>query len=167
MFIVNGRMLPQHWRVKQSVSETTKNIESRIHHWSSVETGKSQPWGPLNIDEFHTWTMDTVTKLPVYIYIFFSFFFLSSLFLSSHSNSLVGGQMYIIFTQENVNTEENVLFMSFRNGSEDAHSWRCPGRLSFTVVARTASPGWPISCSQGDGTCQQCCTAPLQVLSLP
>ena len=30
--------------------------------------------------------------------------------------------MYIIFIQENVNTEENVLFMSFRNGAEDAHS---------------------------------------------
>ena len=58
----------------------------------------------------------------IYIYIYIFFFFLSSRFLSSHSNSLVGGQMYIIFTQENVNTEENVLFMSFRNGSEDAHS---------------------------------------------
>ena len=55
----------------------------------------------------------------IYIYIFF---FFSSVFLSSHSNSLVGGQMYIIFAQENVNTEENVLSMSFCNGSEDTHS---------------------------------------------
>ena len=30
--------------------------------------------------------------------------------------------MCIIFIQENVNTEENVLFMSFRNDSEESHS---------------------------------------------
>ena len=52
------------------------------------------------------------------VYIFSS----SVFFFSSHSNSLVGGQTCFIFIQENVNTEENVLFMSFRNGSEDAHS---------------------------------------------
>ena len=61
-------------------------------------------------------SIGSVTKLPVYI------FFSSLFFFSSYSNSLIGGQMCIIFIQENVNTEENVLFMSFRNGSEDAHS---------------------------------------------
>ena len=63
----------------------------------------------------------SVTKLPVYIYIYI-YIFLSFFFFSSHSNSLVGGQMCIIFIQENVNTEENVLFMSCRNDSEESHS---------------------------------------------
>ena len=77
-------------------------------HKSSVEFD----FGPNQTTHFG---VTCVTKLPVYIYIYiyiYIFFLLSSLFLSSHSNSVVGGQMYIIFTQENVNTEENVLFMS-------------------------------------------------------
>ena len=66
----------------------------------------------------HVFSLKDICNKAAGVYIYF---FFSSLFLSSYSNSLVVGQMYITFIQENVNTEENVLFMSFRNGSEDAH----------------------------------------------